>query len=312
MTPIALVGIGKIATDQHVPALAASPDFTLAATVSLEGTVAGIPAYTTLAEMLAAQPEVRALSFCVPPIPRYRLAAEALAAGRHVMLEKPPGASVAECRTLEAMARAQGTALYASWHSREAAGVEAARAWLAGRRITRLHLTWQEDVRRWHPGQAWIFQPGGLGVFDPTINAFSILTEIVPAPFHVTGATLMVPENAQAPIAATMAFHLDGAEMTADLDFLKEGEQIWRIEVKTDAGTLTLADGGARATVDGRDIGGGAAGDNATLAGEYPRLYANFAGLVAARAVDMDLAPMVHVADAYLLGQRVTVAAFHE
>ena len=31
---IALVGIGKIALDQHVPAIAASPDWELAATVS--------------------------------------------------------------------------------------------------------------------------------------------------------------------------------------------------------------------------------------------------------------------------------------
>ena len=36
-TKVALVGIGKIALDQHVPALAASPDFTLAATVSRRG-----------------------------------------------------------------------------------------------------------------------------------------------------------------------------------------------------------------------------------------------------------------------------------
>ncbi len=34
MRDIALVGIGKIATDQHVPALAASDEWRLAATVS--------------------------------------------------------------------------------------------------------------------------------------------------------------------------------------------------------------------------------------------------------------------------------------
>lgn len=38
---IALVGIGKIALDQHVPALAASPDWDLAATVSRHGKVEG-------------------------------------------------------------------------------------------------------------------------------------------------------------------------------------------------------------------------------------------------------------------------------
>ena len=34
---IALVGIGKIAVDQHVPAIAGSPDWELAATVSRHG-----------------------------------------------------------------------------------------------------------------------------------------------------------------------------------------------------------------------------------------------------------------------------------
>ena len=39
MRAICLVGIGKIAVDQHVPAIAASPDWMLAATVSRAGAV---------------------------------------------------------------------------------------------------------------------------------------------------------------------------------------------------------------------------------------------------------------------------------
>ena len=38
---IALVGIGKIARDQHIPAIAADPRFELAATVSRSGGVDG-------------------------------------------------------------------------------------------------------------------------------------------------------------------------------------------------------------------------------------------------------------------------------
>ena len=48
---IALIGIGKIALDQHVPSLAASPDWELAATVSRNGTVAGVQSYTDFADM---------------------------------------------------------------------------------------------------------------------------------------------------------------------------------------------------------------------------------------------------------------------
>jgi D-galactose 1-dehydrogenase len=44
-----------------------------------------------------------------------------------------------------------------------------------------VNVIWREDVRVWHPGQDWIWQPGGLGVFDPGINALSIITHILPA-----------------------------------------------------------------------------------------------------------------------------------
>ena len=42
------------------------------------------------------------------------------------------------------------------------------------RTIRTLTVAWKEDVRIWHPGQAWIWKAGGLGVFDPGINALSI------------------------------------------------------------------------------------------------------------------------------------------
>jgi predicted dehydrogenase len=84
--------------------------------------------------------------------------------------------------------REQGVTLFASWHSRFAAGVPAAKAWLATHDIRAVDIQWREDVRRWHPGQTWIWEAGGLGVFDPGINALSILTEIMPREVFVTDA----------------------------------------------------------------------------------------------------------------------------
>jgi D-galactose 1-dehydrogenase len=302
--PIALVGIGKIALDQHVPALAASADWHLAATCSRAGRVDGVPAYTDMDAMFAAHPEIEVVSLCVPPVPRFDLAAQALAAGRHVMLEKPPGATLAECHRLEAMARARGLTLFATWHSREAAMVAPAKAWLADRTVTRARITWLEDVRKWHPGQDWVFEAGGMGVFDPGINALSILTEILPDPVHLQAARLEVPANVQAPIAAALS--LSGG-VEAVFDWRTEGGETWDIEVETREGVLRLHEGGARMVVD--DTETGAAGD--TLAGEYPRLYAGMAQLVTARQIDMDLAPMVLVADAFLRGERLMVEPFH-
>lgn len=302
MTPIALVGIGKIALDQHVPALLASPDWELAATVSRKGSVPGIPAFTDFATFLAERPDVPVVSLCMPPVPRYAYAEAALLAGRHVMLEKPPGATLAEVHALEALARSNGLTLFATWHSRMAHAVAPARAWLADKTVRRAHITWREDVRKWHPGQDWVFEPGGMGVFDPGINALSILTEILPAPVHLTRARLEFPANRQTPIAAQLTF---SGQVTADFDWRQEGPQTWDITVATDRGDLALRMGGNVLEIDGKS----SAGQNSIM-GEYPLLYARMADLVRRGASDVDLAPMVHVADALTLGERVTVAAF--
>ncbi len=305
---IALVGIGKIAVDQHVPAIADSPDWDLAATVSRHGSVDGVEAFTDLGTMLASRPDIRVVSLCLPPVPRFDYAIQALEAGRHVMLEKPPGATLAECRALDNAARAAGLTLYATWHSREADMVAAAKAWLADRVLKELTVTWKEDVRRWHPGQAWIWEPGGLGVFDPGINALSIVTEILPDELHVKQAVLEVPENCQTPIAARIGFfHPAGARVEAEFDWRQEGDQTWEIVAVTESGTLRLTDGGAHLEIDGV-----ASGEAAPLGGEYPRLYKRMAELVQQGQRDVDLRPMTLVADAFTLGRREIVAPFSE
>ena len=288
-----------------MPSLSASPDWDLVATCSRAGSVPGVAGFTDMDQMLASCPEISVVSLCLPPRPRFDYARKALLAGRHVMLEKPPGATLSECHALEAMARERGLVLFASWHSREAACVASARDWLSDKRVTGARIIWKEDVRKWHPGQDWVFEPAGMGVFDPGINALSILTEILPLPVHLTAARLEVPENRQGPIGAELTF-TDG--VSAVFDWRQEGPQTWDIEVLTEAGpTLLLQEGGAKMVLDGtvRDSGGD------TLRGEYPRLYRRMADLVANGQSDVDLSPLRHVADAFMLGERVTVAPFH-
>jgi D-galactose 1-dehydrogenase len=302
-TKVALVGVGKIALDQHVPAISASPDWELAATVSRKGSVPGVPAFTDFATFLYERPDVPVVSLCMPPVPRFDYAEAALLAGRHVMLEKPPGATLAEVHALEAIARERGLTLFATWHSRMAHAVAPAKAWLKDKAVHQAHITWREDVRKWHPGQDWVFEPGGMGVFDPGINALSILTEILPKPVHLIKARLEYPENRQTPIGAQLTF---SGNITADFDWRQEGPQTWDISVSTDKGELALRMGGNVLEIDGK-----AAAGESTIMGEYPSLYARMADLVGTRKSDVDLSPMVHVADALTLGSRETTAAFH-
>jgi D-galactose 1-dehydrogenase len=300
---LALVGIGKIALDQHVPALAASPDFTLAATVSRKGSVPGVDSHTDFAAFLEARPDVTVVSLCMPPVPRHAYAQAALKAGRHVMLEKPPGATLAEVHALTTLAADRGLTLYATWHSRMAHAVAAAKAWLADKAVLKAHITWREDVRKWHPGQDWVFEPGGMGVFDPGSNALSILTHVLPKPVHLTAATLDFPANRQTPIAAQMTF---SGGVTADFDWRQTGPQTWDITFETPKGALALRMGG-----NVLEVGGKPAGGQNTIMGEYPALYARMADLLHLKQSEVDLAPMIHVADALTLGARREVDAFH-
>jgi D-galactose 1-dehydrogenase len=307
MAPIrlALVGIGKIARDQHLPAIAANPAFALTATVSRHDPALDVPWFPTLEALLDSGLTVDAVALCTPPQVRYGHAATALRRGLHVFLEKPPGATLAEVESLRALAQTHGTSLFASWHSRYAAGVEPAKAWLATRTIHSVRIIWREDVRVWHPGQAWIWEAGGLGVFDPGINALSIATHILPRPFFLTEAKLETPANRAAPIAADLTFtDSEQTPITMDLDWRQTGPQSWDIIVETDGGTLSLAKGGAVLTL---PDGVQEAEDR-----EYPNLYARFAQIVDAGHSDVDVAPMRHVADAFLRGQQVAVEPFED
>ena len=301
---IAIVGFGKIARDQHVGAIAATPGAVLAAVASRNASLPGLPHFATIEDLLEKGPEIDAVSLCTPPQVRRAQAAAALAAGKHVMLEKPPGIGVAELDPLVAMAADAKRTLFATWHSRHAPAVEPAREWLAGCRIKSVRIIWKEDVRVWHPGQTWIWEPGGLGVFDPGINALSILTRILPKPVFVTAAELAFPANCQSPIAANLTLtDISGLPITAEFDFRQTGPQSWDIVAETDQGQMTLSRGGRIMAIDGKVVA--EAPDE-----EYRELYRHFVKLAASGASDVDLAPLRLVADSFLLGKRSIVEPF--
>ncbi|CAN7537426.1 Gfo/Idh/MocA family protein [Mesorhizobium caraganae] len=302
---LGIVGVGKIVRDQHLPAVAKDGDYRLIAAASRHGKVDDIPNFPTIEAMLDAVPELEAVSLCMPPQYRYDAARTALIAKKHVFLEKPPGATVSEVEDLKRLAQANGVTLFASWHSRYAPAVEAARTFLSSAKISSAAIVWKEDVRRWHPNQDWIWAPGGFGVFDPGINALSIVTHILPAMF-ITSAVLDFPENRASPVAAHVNFRTsDGLPVTMELDWLQTGPQSWDILADTDKGKMVLSGGGTRLAVDGKVV-------HDEPEAEYPQLYRRFAEIVRAGVSDVDLAPLQHVADAFMLGKRNVVEAFFD
>ena len=306
---VGLVGLGKIAEDQHIPVIAENPAFELAAIATRSGkTAGGVPTYPSPGEMLAAVPEIDCVALCTPPSVRTAMGLEALAAGKHVLLEKPPAATVSEITYLKTVAADQDRVLFATWHSRYNAAVIHARELLAGKTIRRLMVTWKEDVRYWHPGQKWIWEAGGFGVFDPGINALSIVTAIMPTPLFIQAAELTVPSNCQTPIAATLEFAttVPSGSLRSEFDWRQTGEQTWDIEIETDEGnTLKLSKGGAILRVNGAVV-------IERSEREYEDIYIHFAELLGDNRSDVDDSPLRLVADAYLAGQRVETEAFYD
>jgi D-galactose 1-dehydrogenase len=301
---LAIVGFGKIAHDQHVPAIAATDGVTLVAVADPNPVTADVPHFRSLEALLRDGPEIDAVALATPPQIRRAQATIALAARKHVFMEKPPARAVTEIAPLLAAAREARRTLFQSWHARFSPAVEPARRLLAERRIASVVINWKEDVRVWHPGQDWIFEPGGFGVFDPGINALSILTRILPQPLFVTAASLDVPANRAGPIAAELDLSDSaGLPIRAGFDFRETRNHTWEMRFETDHGPVVLSGGGSRLV----------AGDEVLVDEKkqsYLLLYRRFVELVAAGESDVDLAPLQLVADAFMLGRRREVEAF--
>ena len=99
-----------------------------------------------------------------------------------------------------------------------------------------MDIIWHEDVHKWHPGQRWIWEPGGFGVFDPGINAFSIATKIFPGSLFVESADLQRSPRTRkrrSPPRSSSPARRRTARCAASLDWRRtEGEE-WTIAVET-------------------------------------------------------------------------------
>ncbi len=307
---LAIIGYGKIAQDQHIPAIAASPTFELAAVTSRHAkTIPGVErVFASEEEMYAAAPDIACVAVCSQPGLHYESARRALLAGKHVLLEKPPAATLGQARALAHLAEDRGLTLFTTWHARQNPAVAEAASRLLGEDVRSLKITWKEDVRKWHPGQDWIWASGGFGVFDPGINALSIVTAMLPMAIFVRSAKLSIPANREQPVAVDLVFgsEPEADSLTAQFDWRQTGDQIWDVEVQTRSGhTLLVSGGGATLSVDGAAVQTGPAQ-------EYADLYARFADLLAGGSRDVDLRPFELVADAILCAERTVVDPFQD
>lgn len=143
------------------------PDPARAALVAGE---AGCQALTAEALMAASD----AVIIATPTLHHARIAGQALAAGRHVFVEKPITATLAEADALIGAAAAGGRVLMVGQIERHSAAIRTLRENLAGRRLMALEAT------RVAP-----FRPRSLDVsvvLDLMIHDLDLILSLVPAP----------------------------------------------------------------------------------------------------------------------------------
>jgi D-galactose 1-dehydrogenase len=306
-TRIGIVGLGQIARKRHVPTILADANFTLAGLADLGGgeAIAGLPIHNDHQAMFAAS-AMDAVAICTPPAARFAIARDALLSGKHVLLEKPPAATMGEAEALVQLAARCGRVVYASWHSQCNLAVEAARLFLADKHLARLRVDWHEDFRVYHPDQDWIWQADGLGVFDMAINALSVISRLFSPPPFVQSAELHIAANHAAPLATTIRFGaLDGAgplELHANWGHVGPDQRELRMTTRC-GHELALLDSGGTLVIDGKVT-------VQEVRAEYPMLYVRFAELLRRGEGEADLTPLQMTLDTLALGKRMTLPRF--
>ena len=193
----------------------------------------GLSRYAGYRELLASP--IDAVLIATPPSIHYRVAMDALHAGKDVLVEKPPTDTVSQSRELIAFNNAAGKVLYFAFHARYNRAVRLAREKLAGKRIKKFSVLYREDVSRYHRPGSWVFKEGVLK--DSGINAVSVLTYILPNPstLQVVESKLFIPDPRLGETRATVVLSWeDRAIGQIDLDWHYTGQEVRNVTVETD------------------------------------------------------------------------------
>jgi predicted dehydrogenase len=137
---VALIGCGRIAQVAHLPALEKADGVRLVAVSDPSAEVAesvarryGVPSAYTDQEQVLADESVEGVIVAAPDRFHYPITAEALRAGKHVLVEKPLASTVAEAEALSDLVDQTGLALQVGAMKRHDQGVQYAREFITDR-----------------------------------------------------------------------------------------------------------------------------------------------------------------------------------
>jgi predicted dehydrogenase len=263
---IGVVGCGNIAR-RYLDGMSRFPELELIGctdrVVELAETVAaefGLRAYASSRQLLE-DPDVDVVVNITPPTAHAAVAAEALRAGKHVYVEKPMTATVAECEELLAVAEGSGRRLGSAPDTFLGSAAQTARAaldaGLIGDPIGAVAFVTHSKAETWHPDPSFLFQPGGGPALDLGPYYVTSLVNMLGPVESVSGftrigspvRTMTAPDRrvesieVRTPthVAATMRF-VSGVLGTVMMSFDVWDSHLPKIEVYGQLGTLTLPD----------------------------------------------------------------------
>lgn len=220
----------------------------------------GIRAYASIAELLA-DPEIDIVVNITPPVAHASVSEQALAAGKHVYVEKPIAATLDAARGMLAAAHTNDRVLGSAPDTFLGSAGRTARAAIdsgvIGEAIGAVAFVTHSKAETWHPDPGFLFRPGGgpaldLGPYYITalVNLLGPVAEV--AGFSRIGApvrTVTAPDRRVDSIQVTTPTHAgatlrfaSGAIGTLLFSFDVWDHHLPKIELYGTEGTLTVPD----------------------------------------------------------------------
>jgi len=171
MLNVGVIGCGKISQVRHLPEYAANPEVKISALFDLNAERAqtlalqyGAKTYAAYGDLLN-DPGIDAVSVCTSNDSHADITCAALAAGKHVLCEKPMATTLKDCERMVEAARANGKILMIDQNQRLAGAHVKARELIQTGGIGK-PLTFRTSFRHAGP-ETWSIEPGaGTWFFD--------------------------------------------------------------------------------------------------------------------------------------------------